>query len=79
MEKIEQQIIQLQKEDERHERRLNDHSRRLDAQEQFEASTKIEIRNLIEQIKALVSAIKWGTTIIISTLLGFFIWYVQKL
>ena len=79
MERLEQQVKQLFKEDERHERRLNDHSKRIDTLEQFKSSTEIEIRNLIEQIKSLVSAIKWFMTFGIATLVGFFIWYIQQI
>lgn len=75
MEKLEQQVNQLFKEDGRHERRLNDHSKRSDTLEQFKSSTEIEIRNLIEQIKSLVSTIKWFMTFGTATLVGFFIWY----
>ena len=79
MEKLEQQIIQLSKEDERHERRLNDHSKKIDSLEQFKSSSQIEIKNLIEQIKSLVSTIKWFMGLTFTTLVGFFIWYIQKL
>lgn len=79
MERVEQQINQLNKEDERHERRLNDHSKRIDALEQFKSSTEIEIRNLIEQIKSLVSTIKWFMGFTFTVLAGFFIWYIQQL
>ena len=79
MERLEQQVRQLFKEDERHERRLNNYGERLDKLEQFKSSTEIEIRNLIEQIKSLVSAIKWFMTFIFATLVGFFIWYIQRL
>ena len=79
MEKIEEQINQLFKEDERHERRLNDHSKRIDALEQFKSSTETEIKNLIEQIKNLVSTMKWFMGLIFATLVGFFIWYIQRI
>lgn len=61
------------------DRRLSNHSERIDKLEQFESSTRIEIRNLIEQIKNLVSALRWFTGITITTLVGFFIWYIQNL
>jgi len=57
MEKIEEQIKHLYKEDERHERRLDNHGNRLDILEQFKSSTEIEIRNLIEQIQSLITTI----------------------
>ena len=62
-----------------HEKRLNNHGERIDKIEQFRSSTEIEIRNLIEQIKALVSTMKWFIGLTFTTLVGFFIWYIQQL
>ncbi len=62
-----------------HNSRLNSHSERIDKLEQFRSGTEVEIRNLIEQIKGLVATIKWGTGVVIGTLVGFFIWYIQNL
>ena len=59
--------------------RLNNHAERIDDLEKFQSSTQIEIRNLIEQIKSLVSVMRWGITSTIMLLLGFFLWYVQQL
>ncbi len=61
-----------------HNRRLNSHGERIDKLEQFRSGTEVEIRNLIEQIKGLVATIKWGTGIVITSLIGFFIWYIQN-
>lgn len=79
MEKIEEQIKHLYREDERKERRLNIHSERLDKLEQFKSSTETEIKNLIEQIKNLVATMKWFMGFSITVLVGFFIWYVQQI
>ena len=79
MEKIEEQIKHLYKEDERKERRLNNHSERLDKLEQFKSSTETEIKNLIEQIKNLVATLKWFMGFSITVLVGFFIWYIQQI
>lgn len=62
-----------------HEKRLNNHGERIDKIEQFRSSTEIEIKNLIEQIKALVSTMKWFIGLTFTTLVGFFIWYIQQL
>ena len=79
MEKIEEQIKHLHKEDERHERRLDNHGNRLDILEQFKSSTEIEIRNLIEQIQSLITTMRWFMGLMLGTLIGFFIWYIQTL
>ena len=61
------------------ERRLNIHGDRIDKLEQFRSSTEVEMRNLIEQIKSLVSTIKWMMTSVIVLLAGFLIWYIQNI
>lgn len=62
-----------------HEKRLNNHGNRIDKLEQYQSRTEVKIENLIEQIKSLVSTIKWAMGLTITTLLGFFIWYIQSL
>lgn len=61
------------------ERRINNHSERIDKLEQFKSSTETELRNLVEQIKNLVATLKWMITTAIVSLLGFFIWYIQSI
>ncbi|HSH25253.1 MAG TPA: hemolysin XhlA family protein [Massilibacterium sp.] len=62
-----------------HERRLNNHGDRIDALEQHKSRTETQIENLINQIKSLVSTMKWFMGLMVATLLGFFIWYIQQL
>ena len=62
-----------------HDRRLNNHSERIDKLEQYQSKSEVEIRNLCEQIKSLVSTIKWSMGLLITSLVGFFIWYIQTL
>lgn len=61
------------------ERRLNDHSARLDKVEQYQSRFEIQIENLCSKIDSLLSAMKWTTGLLITTLAGFFIWYIQQL
>ena len=49
-----------------HEKRLNGHSARIDQLEQRGAAVDIKIENLCEQIKNLVSTLKWGIGIILT-------------
>lgn len=63
---------------ERCENRLNNHADRIDKLEQYQAEARVEIRNLCEQIKSLVSIIKWFLGILISSSIGFIFWYIQK-
>lgn len=62
-----------------HEKRLNNHGDRIDKLEQYQSRTEVKIENLIDQIKSLVTTIKWAMGLTITTLLGFFIWYIQSL
>jgi chromosome segregation ATPase len=61
-----------------HERRLNNHSERIDKLEQYQAKATVQIESLCKQIKTLVTAIWSAIGLTITTLLGFFIWYVQN-
>ena len=62
-----------------HERRLNAHSEKLDNLEQDTASFKAELRSLCDNLKALTSVMKWFIGIWVTTLLGFFIYSIEKL
>lgn len=70
---------QIDKQFDTNERRLNNHSERIDKLEQFRSSTETEMKNLVEQIKSLVSTIKWMMTSTIVILASFLIWYIQKM
>lgn len=59
--------------------RLNNHSERIKNLEQYRIRTEVQIDNLIEQVKNLVTTIRWFMGFTISLLAGFFIWYIQNL
>lgn len=60
-----------------HDKRLNNHSEKIDSLEVKGSEHSIEIKNLCKQIESLVSAIKWFICAIIGGFGSFFIWYVQ--
>ncbi len=62
-----------------HDTRLNNHGVRIDDLEQHKAGVVVQIENLCEQLKDLVKAIKWGGGLLIGTLVGFFVWYIQNI
>jgi len=62
-----------------HDRRLNNHSERLDKVEQYQSRVEVQIENLCKKIDSLISSMRWGMGILITTLVGFLIWYIQKL
>lgn len=61
-----------------HEDRLNGHSKRLDKLEQRGATVDAKMENLCEQIKNLVSTLKWGFSIIVTIAL-FVLGYLIKI
>ena len=64
---------------ETHEKRINNHADRIDQLERYQSRSEEQIKNLCEQIKNLVTTMKWFMGLFVSALIGFFIWYVQSL
>ena len=58
---------------------LRDHEKRIVALEKSDAEFAIRLQNLIEKIDSLTSWIKALVVSIISTGVGFIIWYIQSL
>ena len=61
------------------ERRLDDHDDRIDNLEKYQSRAEVQVKNLCKQIESLVKAIWWAISITITSLLGFFIWYIQNI
>ena len=57
---------------------VEDHERRITNLEISNSSVLVEIKHLVESVKGLVSMLKWGFGIAFTTLLGFFIWFIQN-
>ncbi len=64
---------------ETHNRRLNNHSERLDKVEQYQNRVEVQIENLCKKMDSLISSMRWGMGVLVTTLIGFLIWYIQKL
>ena len=60
-----------------HEKRINNHSERLDKIEQYQSEFKIEIKNLCDSIETLTNTMKWFMGIWVTSLLGFFFYAIQ--
>lgn len=60
------------------ERRINNHSDRIDKLEQYRAGVEKQIESLVEQIKDLVTSIKWIMGLLITSLVGFFFYVIQQ-
>ena len=61
-----------------HDRRINNHSERLDELEQGRAATDVKIDNLCEKLGAQTKSINWLIGLMVSGLLGFFFYVIQK-
>jgi hypothetical protein len=61
-----------------HERRLNDHSVRLDRLEQRGAAVDEKIENLCAQIKNLVTTMRWFIGLIVGAFVSFFFYAIQN-
>lgn len=60
-----------------HERRLNNHSDRLDKLEQEGVELKNEIKNLCKQLEGLTSMLKWFIGLLVGSFVAFFFYAVQ--
>lgn len=56
----------------------DDHERRITSLEVSESSIIAKIENLVDSVRSLISMLKWGFGLAFTTLLGFFIWYIQR-
>ena len=70
--------IQLNERLRQHDQLLKEHDRRIDIMEQDGREYKVQIKNLCEQVKSLVSIMKWFIGIWITSLLGFFFYVIQN-
>lgn len=68
----------VMKELDTHERRLNNHSERIDKLEQSNAELKVHIQNLCSNLESLTSAIKYLVGLVVGSLLGFFFYAIQN-
>lgn len=69
----------------KHEEMIKENDDRISVQEQYKASSEVQINNLCERIDSLVTTIKdtnkvqvTVTISIMMTLIGFVIWYIQN-
>lgn len=60
------------------ENQTDDNTKRIGILEQYRSSSEVQITNLCDQIKSLVHTIKWSMGLMLTSLLGFVIWYIQQ-
>lgn len=63
---------------ERYEKRLNGHSTRLDDIEKNQAKMDVKIENLCDSLEKLTGTLNKLTYVLVTTLVGFFIWAIQQ-
>jgi hypothetical protein len=61
-----------------HEKRLNNHSERLDELEKGRAATDVKMDNLCEKLEAQTKSINWLIGLMATSLLGFFFYVIQR-
>lgn len=61
-----------------HNKRLNNYGQRLDKLEQENASLKVEIKNLCDNLKSLTSILKWFICLLIGAFVSFFFYVIQQ-
>jgi len=69
----------LEEKCELHEKRINNHGDRLDKLEQDNASFKVELKTLCDNLKALTGVLKGLIGLGATTLVGFFIYTIENL
>lgn len=62
-----------------HDELLLKHDERIDLLERSEARSEVRMSNLCERIDSLISAIKWSMGMLVTSLIGFVIWYIQSM
>jgi chromosome segregation ATPase len=60
-----------------HDTRLNNHSERIDKLEQYQSRTEAQITSLCEQIKNLVTTMRWFMGLLVGSFVSFFFYAVQ--
>lgn len=63
---------------ETHTKRIDDHSHRIDELEKTGAANNIKIDNLCDKLEAQTKSINWLIGILVSSLLGFFLYAAQN-
>ena len=61
-----------------HEKRLNNHSERLDRIELASSKLEERLNNLIQQLENLNKTMKWFITVIVGAFISFFFYAVQQ-
>ena len=55
-----------------------DHEKRIEVQEQYRVGTEQQLKNLVERIDGLITAIKWGGGFLVGGFVSFFFYAVQQ-
>lgn len=61
-----------------HEKRLNNHGQRIDHLEQYKSKTEAQINNLCDQIKSLVTTMRWFIGLLVGAFISFFFYAIQQ-
>jgi len=62
-----------------HDQRFDNHEQRLDFLEKAQVRAEINVQTVCSQVKALTTALWWLFGLILTSAIGFVIWYIQNL
>lgn len=60
------------------EKRLNDHSKRIDCLEQSQARTEENLKGLVKELSGLNTALRWFIGAMVGSFISFFFYAVQQ-
>ena len=60
------------------EKRLNDHSKRIDVLEQSQARTEENLKGLVKELSSLNTTLRWFIGAMVGSFISFFFYAVQK-
>lgn len=62
-----------------YDQRFDNHEQRIDFLEKAQVRAEINVQNVCSQVKALTTALWWSFGLVLTTAIGFVIWYIQSL
>ena len=62
-----------------HDRKILELDKRMDENERKNAEFRIQVENLCKDIQSLTVTMRWFIGLLLGSMVGFFIWYVQNI
>jgi hypothetical protein len=62
-----------------HDKKILELDKRMDENERKNAEFRIQVENLCKDIQSLTVTMRWFIGLLVGSMVGFFIWYVQNI